>query len=97
MLANPNYSCQGAKATPAKKEPAKSGVSSKSGVTAPSAGAKPAAGGGVSEEEAKALLRSSGPIKSQDLVAKFKSRLKTQEVCKTSRYVCSWLMSVYVR
>ncbi|CAK9870660.1 unnamed protein product [Sphagnum jensenii] len=38
-----------------------------------------ATGGGVSEEEAKALLRQSGPIKSQDLVAKFKSRLKTQE------------------
>lgn len=43
-----------------------------------------AGGGGVSEDEAKALLRSSGPIKSQELVAKFKSRLKTQEVRKTS-------------
>lgn len=75
---------QGAKAAPGKKESAKSGPAKGTPVAAPAAAAKPAAGGGVSEEEAKALLRSSGPIKSQDLVAKFKSRLKTQEVSKIS-------------
>jgi hypothetical protein len=80
---------QGAKTTPistvAKKEAAAATkiatgtVTVKGGTTA-----KVAATGGVSEEEAKALLRQSGPIKSQDLVAKFKSRLKTQEVCLLS-------------
>ncbi|KAG0589383.1 hypothetical protein KC19_1G017900 [Ceratodon purpureus] len=69
---------KGVKAAPAKKDSAKSGPAKGAPATT-SAAAKPAAGGGVSEEEAKALLRSSGPIKSQDLVAKFKSRLKTQE------------------
>ncbi len=81
---------QGAKTTPistgAKKEAAAATkiatgtVPVKGGTTAKVA----ATGGGVSEEEAKALLRQSGPIKSQDLVAKFKSRLKTQEVCLLS-------------
>ncbi|KAH8969413.1 hypothetical protein BDL97_02G032500 [Sphagnum fallax] len=76
---------KGAKTTPistvAKKEAAAATkiatgtVTVKGGTTAKVA----ATGGGVSEEEAKALLRQSGPIKSQDLVAKFKSRLKTQE------------------
>ncbi len=81
---------QGAKTTPistgAKKEAAAATkiatgtVPVKGGTIAKVA----ATGGGVSEEEAKALLRQSGPIKSQDLVAKFKSRLKTQEVCLLS-------------
>jgi len=79
---------QGAKAAPPKKESAKGGPAK--GTTA--AAAKPAAGGGVSEDEAKALLRSSGPIKSQELVAKFKSRLKTQEVIKFSS-VCVFVQA----
>jgi len=74
---------QGGKAAPPKKESAKGGPA-KGTTAATTAAAKPAAGGGVSEDEAKALLRSSGPIKSQELVAKFKSRLKTQEVIKFS-------------
>lgn len=36
--------------------------------------------GAVTEEDIKAVLRQSGPIKSHDLVSKFKSRLMTPEV-----------------
>ncbi|CAK9881367.1 unnamed protein product [Sphagnum jensenii] len=67
--------------TAAKKEAA-AGAKVATGMGPPKGGATAKVagmGGGVSEEEAKALLRQSGPIKSQDLVAKFKSRLKTQE------------------
>ncbi|XP_024525276.1 transcription initiation factor IIF subunit alpha-like [Selaginella moellendorffii] len=47
--------------------------------------AKPAAGASTSsassalEEEVKAVLKDSGPMKSQDLVARFRSRLKNKE------------------
>ena len=72
---------QGGKSTTAKKDTAKGGAAKGAAAAAASAPAKPPAPGVVSEEEAKTLLRQTGPIKSQDLVAKFRSRLKTQEVC----------------
>ncbi len=81
---------QGAKTMPistAAKKEAAAGAKVATGMGPPKGGATAKVagmGGGVSEEEAKALLRQSGPIKSQDLVAKFKSRLKTQEVCLSS-------------
>ncbi len=81
---------QGAKTMPistAAKKEAAAGAKVATGMGPPKGGATAKVAGmsgGVSEEEAKALLRQSGPIKSQDLVAKFKSRLKTQEVCLSS-------------
>lgn len=56
---------------------------------APSKGATPSAAskaapapatGPVTEEEIKAVLQQRTPVTTQDLVAKFKSRLKTKEV-----------------
>lgn len=37
--------------------------------------------GPVTEEEIRAVLRQRTPVTTQDLVAKFKARLRSQEVC----------------
>jgi len=37
--------------------------------------------GPVTEEEIRAVLLQNGPVTTQDLVARFKSRLRTPEVC----------------
>lgn len=41
----------------------------------------PSAAGPVTEDEIRAVLMQKAPVTTQDLVAKFKARLKSQEVC----------------
>lgn len=70
-----------------KKDPAVSSASTTKGVVSPvKAGGAPPQGrptsqanGAVTEEDVKAVLKQAGPIKSHDLVNKFKSRLMTAE------------------
>lgn len=50
--------------------------------TPPESGSSPAAGL-VREEEVRAVLLQNIPMTAQDLVAIFKSRLKSKEVCRS--------------
>ena len=52
--------------------------------------------GGVTEEDVKAVLKQSGPIKSHDLVNKFKSRLMTTEVSFKDKKGLNIVSSLYV-
>jgi hypothetical protein len=54
-------------------------------VTPPSSktGSTSGSTGPVTEEEIRAVLLQNGPVTTQDLVARFKSRLRTPEVCSS--------------
>lgn len=67
--------------TSVKEEPAppKTNVLSKG--TPPSKSASTSAAGPVTEEEIRAVLMQKTPVTTQDLVAKFKARLRSPEVC----------------
>lgn len=70
---------QGSKTAAGKKESNKNAPAK--GTPAPaSAAAKPAAAAGNLEDEVKAFLRQTGPVKSNELVTRFKNRLKSPEV-----------------
>lgn len=62
---------------------AKNGATTKGGSSSkPAAAAVPASSTGpVTEDEIRAVLMHKAPVTTQDLVAKFKSRLRTKEVC----------------
>ncbi|XP_024370613.1 transcription initiation factor IIF subunit alpha [Physcomitrium patens] len=69
---------KGSKTAAGKKESNKNAPAK--GTPAPaSAAAKPAAAAGNLEDEVKAFLRQTGPVKSNELVTRFKNRLKSPE------------------
>jgi len=66
-----------------KEEPSstsKSGTSSKDATSAAAKSGSTASGGPVTEEEIRSVLLATAPVTTQDLVANFKGRIKSQEV-----------------
>lgn len=59
----------------------RSSVPAKGAVSAPPESGSTSAAGPVTEDEIRAVLTQRTPVTTQDLVAKFKSRLKSKEVC----------------
>lgn len=66
-----------------KEEPSpgpKSGASLKAAASSASKPASSASGGPVTEEEIRSVLLATAPVTTQDLVANFKGRIKSQDV-----------------